>query len=306
MNANTPDIIGSALVDAFAQRGYAASLPDPETVSVTLRDGTRVQAGIREWREHARRSAPEHLPGIAARYADQAVRAFERNSAPAPAMTDDLRVRLYPEEALDERMRAALVTRTLAPGLVQAVVADHPDTMMPLNRADLGGANENAVFGKALAHSIEDEPHYIQTHDVEGVRVAHIGERHRYIGAHVHVLGRYFPGPLPYGALLAFPVPEYVLFHGIGTDKHLVTVLATLQDLAAKHVSVGERPITAQIYWWRPGAYEHMDEREALASGLVPDLRPVGVQIDTDGEGVEVGMLTEDTGDLIQLWLAEQ
>ena len=321
-----------ALIGAFAQRGYQAQLTAPGTLAVTLRDGTQAQADITEWRQHAGRNARAALPGIAARYADQAVQAFDRMPARAPAQAPapapaqapapapapgrpagdangllaagNLRVRLYPEQALDERMRAALVTRPLAPGLVQAVVVDYPDSMMPLNRADLGGLGENEAFGDALAHSIQDEPHYVQATDMDGVKVVHIGEQHRYIGAHVHVLRRYFPGPLPFGALVAFPLPEYVTVHEIGTDQHLVLAMKTVQEVAAKLAGGGEKPISAQVYWWRPGEYEGLPERDALHGGRVPDLRPVGVQIEQGEQGPKVGLVGDATAELVQGWEA--
>ncbi|WP_433478588.1 hypothetical protein ACQPZP_17075 [Spirillospora sp. CA-142024] len=308
MNPNSHDIIGMALIDAFAQRGYQAALPDPDTVAVTLKDGARVQAGIAEWRAHAGRNPRSALPGIAAQYADQAVQAFERQPAPAPAGgrldTGSLRVRLYPENALDEQMRAALVTRPLAPGLLQTVVVDHPDSIVPLNRADLGGLAESEAFGHALTQSIEREPHYVQATDVQGIKIANIGEQHRYIGAHVQVLRRYFPGQLPFGALVAFPLPEYVMVHEIGTEQHLVIALKTVQEVAARLAGTGERPISPQVYWWRPGGYEAMAERDALYGGRVPELRPVGVHVEQGEEGLKVGLVGDDTALLVQGWEA--
>lgn len=308
MNPNSHDIIGAALVDAFAQRGYQAALAGPDTVSVMLRDGTRVQAGIAEWRAHAGRNSREELPGIAARYADQAVQAFERPPAPAAAGgapdIAGLRLRLYPDGAFDERMRAALVTRPLAPGLLQAVVMDLPDSIVPLDRADLGGLPEDEAFGHALAQSIEREPHYVQTTDVQGVKIANIGEQHRYIGAHAQVLRRHFPGPLPFGALVAFPLPEYVMVHEIGTEQHLVLAMKTVQDVAARLAGTGEKPISPQVYWWRPGDYEALPERDALFGGRVPDLRPVGVQVEQGGERLQVGLVGDDTAALVQAWEA--
>ncbi|MFG2085970.1 MULTISPECIES: hypothetical protein [unclassified Spirillospora] len=307
MNSN-PDIVGMALIDAFAQRGYRAELPTPGTVAVTLRDGTRVQADIAEWRSHAGRNARSALPGIAAQYADQAVGAFEGRPAPAPGGggpdTGDLRVRLYHENALDERMRAALLTRPLAEGLLQTVVVDRPDSMSPLNRTELGGLGEAEAFGAALTHSIEREPHYVQANDVQGLKIVTIGGQHRYVAAHVHVLRRYVPGPLPFGALVTFPLPEYVMVHEIGMDRHVVVAMKTLQDTAGTFAATGEKPISPRVYWWRPGDYEAMPEREALHGGRVPDLRLVGVQVEQGEEGLKVSVAGEATAELVRGWEA--
>lgn len=313
MTMNPNDAIAAALIDAFARRGYPCSLPDPNTLAITFKDGSQARADISEWRNYAGRNSRADLPGLAAQYADRAVQAFERGPAAAPAgggvrrMLEEgsLRVRLYPESALDERMRAALVTRPLAPGLLETVVADLPDSIVPLNRADLGDVPEHEAFGAALARSIEAEPHYVQATDVDGVKIAHIGEQHRYIGAHAHVLRRHFPGPLPFGALVAFPLPEYVAVHEIGSDQHLVLALKTMQEVAARLAGNGERPISPQLYWWRPGEYERMEERAGFYSGRVPDLRPVGVQIEQGEDGrLTVGLVGDATAELVQGWEA--
>jgi hypothetical protein len=312
MTMNPNDVVATALIDAFAQRGYPCSLPDPNTLAVTFRDGSQARADISEWRAHAGRNSREALPGLAAQYADRAVQAFERGPA-APSgggarrllEEGSLRVRLYPESALDERMRAALLTRPLAPGLLETVVADLPDSIVPLNRADLGDVPEHEAFGAALARSVEAEPHYVQATEVDGVKIAHIGEQHRYIGAHAHVLRRHFPGPLPFGALVAFPLPEYVAVHEIGHDPHLVLALKTMQEAAARLAGSGERPISPQVYWWRPGEYERMEVRAGFYSGRVPDLRPVGVQIEQGEDGrLSVGLLGDATAELVQGWEA--
>ncbi|MFC6878989.1 hypothetical protein [Actinomadura yumaensis] len=304
MEHETSDIVGSALLEAFAQRGLQAALPEPGTVSVVLPDGSQARADIRGWRDHAERGPRSELARVAGEYADQAVAAFGRHAA-APAQAGggaaNLRVRLYPEAAFDEEMRAALVTRRLAPGLLQTVVVDHPDSIMPLNRADLGGTSEEEVFGAALTRSIEDEPHHVTAEAADEVRLVTIGERHRYVGAHVQVLARYVDGPLPYGALVSFPLPEYVVTHSIGGGNSVFTAIATLQDVTAKLAAAGEKPISSQVYWWRPGAYERMPEKEALYSGRVPDLAPVGVVFDDTGQSVSP--LTAESDELIRAWL---
>ncbi|MBC6462074.1 hypothetical protein [Actinomadura sp. HBU206391] len=297
-----PDIIGTALLEAFAQRGYAATLPDPMTVSVELPNGSSVSADITEWRRHAGRSSRAALPGIAAQYADQAATAFQRHDGPArndQILSENLRLRLYTDETLGD-MRDALVTRRLAPGLLETVVVDHPDALMPLNRSDVGGTPENSVFGTALSLSLGKEPHYIETVAVQGVDVMHIGGTHRYVSSQVHALRRHVePASVPYGALVAFPLPEYVLVHPIG-GAHLFAAMEAVQDLSRRLFEAGDKAISTQVFWWRPGSYERLPEEEALNSGQVPDLRPVGIQV--DHRAMSVAAQSADTSELIDLW----
>ncbi|SEG99984.1 hypothetical protein SAMN05444920_114260 [Nonomuraea solani] len=298
MTETAPDVIGEALLRAFADRGYDARLPEFTTVSVRLPDGSTATADITAWREHAGRGGPDVLPRAAADYADQAARAFERSAGQVQADTSaNLRVRLYTDDALGG-MRDALVTRPLAPGLVETVVVDYPDSIMPLERARLGGLSEDEVFGTALAQSLEEQ-HYTSTDTVQGVPVTHVGGEHLFVGAHAHVLRRHAERA-PYGALVSFPLPEYVLVHVIG-DVHLFAAMETVQDLSQRLFDSGEKALSPQVYWWRPGPYEELPEAAALRGGQVPDLRPVGIKVDHQEKSV--AFQTTDTDRLAELWL---
>ncbi|MWK38065.1 hypothetical protein GEV43_31130 [Actinomadura sp. J1-007] len=90
MEHETSDIVGSALLEAFAQRGLQAALPEPGTVSVVLPDGSQARADIRGWRDHAERGPRSELARVAGEYADQAVAAFGRHAA-APAQAGGAR-----------------------------------------------------------------------------------------------------------------------------------------------------------------------------------------------------------------------
>ncbi|MGI5165706.1 hypothetical protein ACQEU3_15230 [Spirillospora sp. CA-253888] len=310
-----PDVIGDALVRAFADRGFQATLPRPTQLQLHVPEPS-APIDIAEWRAFAGRNSRADLPEIAASF----VEGFVKKAGPVLQGTarmaghaeiartldaDRLRIRLYPEHAMTEEMTSALVTRRIAPGLLESVVVDYPDAVMPLNRADTGGLPPEQVFGAAVAASIGREEHYVQNDELHGVPIVHIGGTHRYVSAHVHALRRHVdPASAPYGALVALPVPEYVIMHVIGGGTHLFWAMETLQDLAARHHEVGEKEITAQVYWWRPGAYEQMPEEHALSSGMLPDLRPVG--IDVDHAAKSVAPRTAETDELIALWMRDQ
>ncbi|GAA3693855.1 hypothetical protein GCM10022224_069180 [Nonomuraea antimicrobica] len=298
MRETAQDDIGQALLRAFAEQGYEAALPDLHTISVRLPDGTTANADISAWRDHAANAGPGALQEAAAGYAAQAAAAFGRGSE--RIRDQDLRMRLYTDDALGE-MRDSLVTRRLAPGLIETVVVDYPDSIMPLDRARLGDAPQDAAFGAAVAHSLAEE-HYASTSSVGGVPVTHIGGTHRYVGAHAHVLRRH-TGQAPYGALVSFPLPEYVLVHEIGGEAHLFAAMEAVQDLSRRLYDTGDKALSPQVYWWRPGRHEELPEAEALRSGLVPDLRPVGVQVDHQERSV--AFQSADTGELAELWMRD-
>ncbi|MFI0452699.1 hypothetical protein [Actinomadura sp. 6N118] len=217
-----------------------------------------------------------------------------------------LRVRLYPEDAFAQPpgLREAMLIRPLAQGLVQAVVEDLPDSIRPVNRADLGGIPENEAFGVGLRAAIEKEDHYTERKEVRGVPMMYVGGQHRYVGAHIHVLSRHVRHGRV-GALVAFPLPEYIFVHEIG-ETVIFQAMATMQDLARTFAEDGEKPISSQLYWWRPGGYEQHPEQQALSSGQIPDLRAVGVDMEHNGNQVNVKTHNDTTLELIDLWTREQ
>ncbi|MEV0627503.1 hypothetical protein [Nonomuraea wenchangensis] len=307
------DVAVHALISAFAGENVEARFVGPTTVSVSLPEIGDVPADVTTYTEHAGLLPPSEIPGFAAEFARGFVQGMRRHHAGARAAAeasavdierllaeDSLRIRLYTEQALADPpgLLAALATRPLAPGLVETVVMDLPDSIVPLNRSDLGHRTENEVFGAALRASIHREPHYVETQQLWGVPITHIGQTHRYVGAHAHVLQRHLRHA-GLGALVSFPVPEYVLVHVIG-DVHLVAAMETMQSLSRTHVEQGEHPLTPQVYWWRPGAHEDLPEEQALGSGLVPDLRPV--EIEVDHEERSVTPRTAAAEELLTLW----
>ncbi|MEV4096721.1 hypothetical protein [Streptosporangium saharense] len=304
----THDAIGEGLLRALAEEGVTGRLIGPTTVAVSRPDGD-LTVDIGEWRAHAAEIPPADLPGFAAHFARGFARSIRAEARPSSDIErllaeGSLRMRVYTEEALAEPpgLRDALLTRPLAPGLVETVVVDTPDSIVPLNRVHLGDRPQEQVFGAALHASLTREPHYAKTDAVWGVPITHVGETHRYIGSHVHVLRRHVKSA-PYGALVAFPVPEYLIVHEIG-DTHIVAALEAMQELAATHVEKGDNALTAQVYWWCPGPYEQLPEPDALGSGLVPDLRPVRVEVDHRERSVTPR--TADTERLIELWLSDR
>ncbi|MBA9001793.1 hypothetical protein [Thermomonospora cellulosilytica] len=279
-----------ALLTAFTERGYQAALLDENTLSVTLPGGDAMQADIEQWRFHAGRNPMADLPGLAASYADQFAQMMAQIDAHEAgagrySTAEDVRVRIYPDDMLTAEMREALVTRPLAPGLWETVVVDYPDAIMPLQRSLLGGESEAAVFGRALAMSLHKEPYDTTTHMLWDVPLLHIHAAHRYIGApHLHALGRHVPlESAPFGALVALPIPELLLVHVLGGTEPAQAMHA-MQAMALQHYEHGDKAITPEVYWWRPGAYERLPEPQALAGGQVPDLRPARVEfVQEDG-----------------------
>ncbi|MFF4618754.1 hypothetical protein [Nonomuraea jabiensis] len=301
----TQDAIGAALIEAFAAEGFPAEFVAPTTLSVSFPDGGDFTADIGNVLAEAGGLPHDELPAYAADFAGGFARGFRRKMAQAPDTSADiqhlldseaLRIRIYSEAALADPpgLRDSLVTRPLAPGLVETVVIDLPDSIMSLGRERLGGRAESQVFGAALHASLHREPHYTKVEEVMGVPIMFIGETQRYIGCHVHVLSRHL-GPARHGALVSFPLPEYLLVHEIG-DVHVIAAMESMQAVTRTLNEQGDKGISSQVYWWRPGRHEPDD-------GGVPELRPVEVEVDHQEKSITPR--TAETRELIDLWMRD-
>ncbi|GAA3745838.1 hypothetical protein HDA32_000338 [Spinactinospora alkalitolerans] len=285
------DAAGHALLRAFADAGTAAVFTDPVNLRIPLPEGEHVTADTGRFRTQADAALPGELPELARAFAEQELEVFarrERRRTDLGDTLDRLRLRVYSEEAMEPRFREQFLTRELAPGLRETVVADYPDSISPLERsaADGHGVSDDQVFLRAIEAAIEAEPVDTEVMELRDVPLLHITGRHRYVGAHVHVLARHLgSASREHGALVAFPIPELLLVHRIGA-AHVIHALETMQDLAARHAEVGHKAISAQIYWWRPGEHERLDENRAPEPGRAPRLEPVRMEVDHEAKSI--------------------
>ncbi|MBO2445550.1 hypothetical protein J4573_00450 [Actinomadura barringtoniae] len=296
------DIFGEVLQRAFAERGFRTTMIEWDTLEITKPGMDPWTIHIDAFRQSASVNSRAELPRLAADYVERAVAAFTRDTAGIDEIlaAGQLRLRLYHPDDLGD-LRDSLVARPLAPGLLETVVIDYPESLSPLQRSALGNLSENEAFGAAILWSLDREPHYVQTDEVYGVPITYVGEQHRYVSAHLHLLLRHVNGHAPFGALVAVPIPEYVIIHVIGPDAHLFAAMEAMQDLARTHYEKGEKPLTKQVYWWCPGDYERIPVPDAFHSGMLPDLRPVGLEFDHEEE--TASPLTPYTDDLVALWM---
>ncbi|MFI5734254.1 hypothetical protein ACIA49_29330 [Kribbella sp. NPDC051587] len=208
----------------------------------------------------------------------------------------DLRVRVYPEDAFPAEALPFLVTRPFAPGLIEAVVADYPDTIRPINRSEIGATHPVDLFTSAVHSAVHDEQTYVKLQEYARVPYHVIGGTHRYVGSHVHVLDRYIDvGAAPYGALVALPLPEYVFVHTI-RETHVVSALTIMSQVAEEFFNEGDRAITPQLYWWRHSPAQ-------VPGSQAPDLRPVGARLNRSDGFIE--LFGPDTRELVELWTAD-
>ncbi len=283
---DTGDTVATALVEAFAEAGVRASFQDANTLSVVLPDGHEADTDIGRFRSALSGATPEQIAHNATEFARAAVRQLQQAVRPDGDRTGGLRVRLYPVSAFPEGVLDSLVAREIAPGLWQTLVVDSPDSLQPLPRSthERSGRPDAEVFEEAVAASV-NETVEVSEHEIDGVRLVHVGGRHPYVAAHAHALERYL-GEAPHGALVVFPVPEVLIAHPLG-QGHPIVAMDNMRQIAERFVADGDKPISAQLYWWHPRS-------RSLAQGTPPELRPVGADIDHETRSVSLTTSDQD------------
>ncbi|WP_194898624.1 hypothetical protein [Catenulispora pinisilvae] len=229
--------------------------------------------------------------------------------------TRNLRIRLYSDQNLEQMaaqlrqsgmppVEEILLARRLAPGLMEIVVVDSAESASLVNRSELDGAAPETFFGQAVEMSLAEQ-HYSLQEEFEGVKYTVVGGEHRYVSSHIHALRRYLdPQAASFGALVSFPLPEYVLIHVISEEMNVILAAEALAKVTAAFYNKGAKAISPQLYWWRPSGYEALPERDAHATGQVPLLEPIDIQIDyedyKEGTAPSVILRTQASADLIE------
>jgi hypothetical protein len=271
-----------ALIAVFEHMGVDARFESPQVLSLPVPGEGRATTDVSAYLAEVENASVDEAFDEAGRFARAVSRQIERSREQESAPAERLRVRLYPDSAFPEGVIDKLVARELAPGLWQAVAVDRPDSVQPLSRHahERSGRSTEEAFAEAVAHTLE-EPVETSEHEIDGVRIVHVGGRHPYVSARVHVLGRHL-GEAPHGALVAFPVPQALLAHPLG-QGHPVTAMGRLRELAERFVADADKPVSSRLYWWRPGSGAEAD---------VPRLSAVAAEV--DHETRSVSLYTDD------------
>ncbi|MCK9869509.1 hypothetical protein MRI28_07555 [Nocardiopsis dassonvillei] len=286
------DTVAVSLAAAFAEAGVGAAFQGADTLVVTLPDGNHASADISGLRAALSEATPEQIAHNTAQFARTSVEQLSQATGQGGGDTDGrLRARLYPASAFPEGVLESLLAREVAPGLWQTVVVDAADSLRPLPRQvhERSGRPDGEVFAEAVAASVAETVE-VSEHEVDGAHIVHIGGQHPYVAAHAHALDRYL-GDLPHGALVAFPVPEVLLAHPLG-QGHPIAALDHMQQIAERFTADGDKPVSAQLYWWHPGS-------RSREQGTPPDLRPVGARIDHENRSVELLTSDEEFGPML-------
>ncbi|RMI34340.1 hypothetical protein [Nocardia stercoris] len=260
---NDFDTANSVLRQAFSVHGVRMTQRGDAGATLFTADGS-YRFDLRPWLGETLSLTGVELAAAARRRVAATLAQLAAGTLPMDFDSHILRVRMYAEESLADRADS-IVTRRLAPGLSEAVVIDLPEGPQLLAHGELDGSTDE-IFAAAVAQSLSGEIHTVSTQELGYGTVTVVTGPHRYVGATIHDLAAHVdPEILAHGAVVSFPLPEYLLVYPLGqNDVH--EMLFDMRTATTELFDAGAG-VSPHCYWWRPG------------SGLLPDLQPVGVGI---------------------------
>lgn len=287
--ADEPRPSVAALVVEVAQgHGYSARI-------VAEKDQVELSGcGTSEWvltLENLRRmvaDAPgDHWPALIADHVGDVLSAMSLEGE-APLGTYELdrirpliRTRIYPEDM--PNLGPPVVSRTLAPGLVQRVVLDHVNTIAPVTRDNLAlwPIHEGDLFELAEANTRGDG--LLEVADIDGPageEVVGLYGSPDYASAHIRWLGVY-PTTGRWGSAFAVPCEGAIFVHPLnGTDSFVA--LWTLAKLATTLHAQRPSPVSSSVYWWHDGSIQFAAAIEESAEGLGLHVSPAFQEVMED------------------------
>jgi hypothetical protein len=148
----------------------------------------------------------------------------------------------------------ALMERTLVDGLGERLMLRKGPLAMTVTSevADGWGVDPGIVWDKARAGSLWDEPVEqvgLCSDSGAGFTAVRGG---RWTSTRILAMDRYVDPHSPYGALVAVPARDEVLYHRIGDRSFADAALAMLEYAAGSFVA-SPLPVGCDLFWWRSG-----------------------------------------------------
>ncbi len=174
---------------------------------------------------------------------------------------------------------APVVSRILAPGLVQRVVLDQVNTIAPITHDHLSRwpIDEPELFLLAEANTRGDG--LLEVTDIDNSsREKVIGlYGSDYTSAHIRWLGAY-PVAGRWGAAFVAPYEGVIYIHPLNGPDAFITV-GTLAKLAARLHAERPHPLSSSVYWWHDGMIDLAavveQSSDALQLHVSPDYQKV-------------------------------
>jgi len=241
--------------------GYTATLVDDDQLEVG-RPGEegRFTVWLTNLRQLAAQEPEDQWPALVADFVGTLVSTAEMNESDALDVTDFmlvrtlLRSRVYAEDyqtGTDE-----IVSRPVAPGLIEVLVIDRISSLMivPAETAGEWPATWGELFEVAHNNVRGDGPLEVVEDVVDGVPTAQLYGETAYVTAHALWTDDY-PVTGLHGALVVVPAQSQVYTARLDGDP-LPDVMNAMVRIGWVGFTEGPRSITPNVYWWHHGRLE--------------------------------------------------
>ena len=176
----------------------------------------------------------------------------DRSDVEGPTETVLQRARLYLTTAGSEAAEVASYAAEIAPGLLQVIAFDRPDTIVTMTDEDVRRHDFDRLYDAAAQNLAGELPD--RFHEADGVYYLRGSD---YVSALVLVIPWVIEtltgtADAPHGALVAMPARDQFLFHVIRDTADVPSAADEVGQLAAECYANSAHQLSSLVYWWRP------------------------------------------------------
>ncbi len=168
-----------------------------------------------------------------------------------------LKVRLFPDD-IPAKIRASLVHRPVAEGVIATLAYDLPDTVASVqsDHVEMWGRPTEELFRMGLENVRREETLAPEPVQLEKVQLQVLSSDSFFTTTRVLFLEEYLP-TAPHGALVSIPHRHALFFHPI-VDLSAIEAINSLKVITAQMYEEGPGSISPHLYWWRGGEFVHI------------------------------------------------
>ncbi|MEV3989887.1 immunity 49 family protein [Streptomyces sp. NPDC049837] len=260
-------------------RRHHADRGTPVTVTgATVRAAQGTQS-LHNLAEYCRRADPRAWPELVDRHLSALERATHAKPDAPERVLENAYLRLVPDDAFPPEVASSFrYARKIAPGLLETLALDLPETVRVLDDKDVARTGLEALRTAGRANLVEEPVEYDTVRTESGATLHVVSGESMFVASKALVLGelaravtgRELPAE---GALFTVPSRHYLAFHPL-EDRQVV---GAVNDLAAFGLGAhndNPGPLSPRLYWWHEGAITcltHIDEATRSFSVEPPD-----------------------------------
>lgn len=233
-------------------------------VAVALPDGRPLQLGLQNLAQRCARLPRHRWAPLIAEHVDRLLgaegEAGSLDRQDFEAVRSQLKVRLYPAEAVADSDADAVILARPAEGLVAVLVYDLPHTVSSVGaeEAKTWGRDPEELLAVGLENLAAEPPPEREDLELErGVVLRVLSGPSFFVSSHLLRLDGFLPSGLVYGALVSVPTRHLLLLHVIRDSRVLLAINAMIPKA---HVAYQQGPgsLVPNLYWWRDGQLVHL------------------------------------------------